>query len=381
MRLHQQLCIDSPEVIVERAFNLRSLVVAALMIELAAAGTFSYAAVTESHTDGTQAHTAGSDSEAKNKELEDRLDAARARLEEAAHEVAELSSELGRPLIDRMMSFHGEGPPRAVIGVQLDPQSGKGGARIIEVSPGGPADEAGIRVGDVITGINGEDVKGDDTARQVIRLMRKLEPEAKVKVRVTRNGKSQDFTVTARRAMSFLGMREPLERPLPPLPPHGSAPGSVFGPVFFAGPLGEMELATLTPQLGRYFGTDKGVLVVRAPKDFKLEDGDVILAIDGRVPTSGSHATRILTSYQPGEKITIKLMRQQKTLTVDATLPTRAPLEGPGRAGPGHGGPGHRDDNWERPAPEGPRAEGPAPDGASGRKGQMLPHGPGDAAT
>jgi S1-C subfamily serine protease len=105
-----------------------------------------------------------------------------------------------------------------------------------------------------------------------------------------------------------------------------------FGPVIIHGPLGEMELASLTPQLGRYFGTDKGVLVVRAPKDFKLEDGDVILAIDGREPTSGSHATRILGSYQPGEKIAIKLMRQQKTVNVETMLPERG-SRGPGRDG------------------------------------------------
>jgi PDZ domain-containing secreted protein len=82
--------------------------------------------------------------------------------------------------------------------------------------------------------------------------------------------------------------------------------------------------------LGRYFGTEKGVLVVRAPKDFKLEDGDVILAIDGREPSSGSHATRILSSYQSGEKITIKLMRQQKTLNVETTLPDRMSFMGQG---------------------------------------------------
>ena len=111
-----------------------------------------------------------------------------------------------------------------------------------------------------------------------------------------------------------------------------------FGPVFIQGPLGEMELVSLTPQLGRYFGTDKGVLVVRAPKDFKLEDGDVILSIDGREPTSGSHATRILGSYQPGEKISIKVMRQQKTVTVESALPERGP-QGPG-AGVGRPGPG-----------------------------------------
>jgi hypothetical protein len=88
----------------------------------------------------------------------------------------------------------------------------------------------------------------------------------------------------------------------------------------------DMELATLTPQLGRYFGSDKGVLVVRAPADgaLKLEDGDVILAIDGRAPESGSHATRILASYQPGEKVTLRVVRMHKTLDVDTKLPERA---------------------------------------------------------
>ena len=81
-----------------------------------------------------------------------------------------------------------------------------------------------------------------------------------------------------------------------------------------------MELATLTPRLGSYFGSDKGVLVVRAPADgaLKLEDGDVILAIDGREPSSGSHATRILSSYQPGEKMTLRILRQHKTLQLEA---------------------------------------------------------------
>jgi hypothetical protein len=89
------------------------------------------------------------------------------------------------------------------------------------------------------------------------------------------------------------------------------------------GPLMDMELATLTPRLGGYFGSDKGVLVLRAPTDgaLKLEDGDVILAIDGRVPASGSHATRILASYQPGEKLTLRVLRQHKTLELEATVP------------------------------------------------------------
>ena len=66
----------------------------------------------------------------------------------------------------------------------------------------------------------------------------------------------------------------------------------------FGGPgaqVRDMELVTLTPKLGRYFGTDKGVLVVRAPSsaEFKLEEGDVIVDIDGRAPQNGAHAMRL----------------------------------------------------------------------------------------
>jgi C-terminal processing protease CtpA/Prc len=270
------------------------------------------------------------------KDLEARLAEARARLEEAAHEVAELSSQMSGPLMDKFMVFDELGPADAVIGVQLDPQSGKDGARIQEVSPGGPADDAGLHVGDVITQINGKDVKGDEAARQVVHQMRKVAPESNVNLRVLRDGKSREFVVTARRGVTFLGMRQPFQVPSPPFPPGApdvAIPNvhfKAFGPVIIRGPLGDMELATMTAQLGRYFGTDKGVLVVRAPKDFKLEDGDVILAIDGREPTSGSHATRILASYQPGEKISIRVMRQQKTVNVETTLPARREFIEPG---------------------------------------------------
>jgi len=278
------------------------------------------------------------DTNVDTRDLEARLADARARLEQAAHEVAELSSELGGPLVNKFMVFDGF-QSRAMLGVQLDPESGNEGAKIQEVSPGGPAQEAGLRVGDVITQINGTDIKGDRTARQVVRSMRKIEPESKVNVRVTRDGKSQDFVVTTRRSQSFVGMNQPFIGPFPPFPP-GEPPGvTTFGPVMIHGALGQMELATLTPQLGRYFGTDKGVLVVRAPKDFKLEDGDVIVAIDGREPTSGSHATRILASYQPGEKISIKVMRQHKAIDVETTLPERAQPMNWGPDGEGRGFP------------------------------------------
>ncbi len=275
-----------------------------------------------------------------NADLDVQLEAARKRLEQAAHDVARLSSQLSGTVIDRVMPYVEGG--HAIIGVQLEPVAGAAGARVREVSPGGAAAEAGIRVGDVIVAVNGTELKDDEPARQVVRIMRDVKPDAKVSVRVSRDGKTRDFTVTARPGPSVLAS----VRGLPDL---GFGPFPEWqGAFMFHGPLTDMELATLTPRLGSYFGSEKGVLVVRAPTDgaLKLEDGDVILAIDGREPTSGSHATRILGSYQPGEKFTLRIIRQHKTQELQATLPEKA-----GRA--------RRDMMWREASPHDSPAPGP----------------------
>jgi S1-C subfamily serine protease len=255
------------------------------------------------------------DAEPGTEDLDAQLQAARQRLEQAAHEVADLSRQLGQPLKEHMMMM-GEGPRHAMIGVQLDPESSHDGARVHEVSPGGPADEAGMRAGDLIVSVNGTDVKGADPAAEVVKLLRALEPNAKVKIRVLRDGKPQSFEITA--------------RPMPPSGPfflqgmNGHFPEFDMGFMGLAHPpFGGLQLVTITPQLGRYFGTDKGVLVVGTPPGgiLGLEDGDVILSIGGREPKSGAHATRILHSYQSGEKIPLRVLRQRKTLDLNVTMP------------------------------------------------------------
>jgi membrane-associated protease RseP (regulator of RpoE activity) len=116
-------------------------------------------------------------SDSQDPALEAQLDAAREKLEAAAREVAELSSQLGGPIVQRFSTFNGPFG-RAIIGVQLD-SSNKDGARVQGVSPGGPAAEAGIRTGDVIVAVNGKDVKGEDAARQVVKILREVKPDSK----------------------------------------------------------------------------------------------------------------------------------------------------------------------------------------------------------
>jgi C-terminal processing protease CtpA/Prc len=261
------------------------------------------------------------------------LEDARRRLDEAARQVAELSAQLGRNEGRGFMFIDRDGGPRrAVLGVQIDPASGKEGARVLKVSPGGAAEEAGLANGDVIVALDDLKVAGkEDPNRAVVEHMRGVKPEQKVKVKVLRAGKNKDFLVVARPMV--LGDRVFNVQ----VPEMGAVVGG-FGNAmphvrqfrtFFRGDFGGLELASITPKLGAYFGATEGVLVVQAPDNeaFKLEDGDVIQTIDGRKPEDGAHALRILRSYQSGEKLTLTVLRQRKALSLAVTMPERPDFE------------------------------------------------------
>lgn len=261
---------------------------------------------------------------AQQAELQARLDAARRRLEVAAQQLAALSAQMSGPMMRRFEAF--SGPPRALIGVQLAREGGADGARVREVSPGGPAEQAGVRSGDVIVAVNGTDVRGREPARRVVELLHDVKPGDRVNLRISRDGKLRELTVTARPGMHdfFFATRPMLGLQLPDLPDFKGL-SAWGGPMIIAGPVADMELAKLTPALGRYFGADSGVLVVRAPPDgaLGLQDGDVILSIDGRKPIDSSHVIRILSSYDPGEKMTLEVLRLHRKVSVATTVPAR----------------------------------------------------------
>jgi hypothetical protein len=292
-------------------------------------------------------------------DTERQLEAARARLDQAVREVGELSARLGERYGEQFRRL-GMRAPRAMLGLQIDgrPGGAAGGAHVMAVSPGGAAAAAGIEADDLIASIDGLDLtKEPEPGRALVDKMRELKPDAKVKLRVVHAGKARDVEVTPRALPA--GMAE-FAGPMPPLPPiggvfeerrfirrgpdgepqthvfqfRGPGLGGHDGPVP-EGPMAfqlearefqGLELATLSPRLGGYFGAKSGVLVVRAGgSQLKLQDGDVITAIDGREPSTATHATRILRSYQPGEKVVLKLIRDHKAQQVDVVMQGRGP--------------------------------------------------------
>ena len=262
--------------------------------------------------------------------LEKRLEDAQERLEAAAREVAELSAEAGGPQAMREFEFLLPSPRHAMLGINLGGTEPNGsGVRVNSVSPGGAAAEAGVKAEDVIVAI---DAKPVTTGRDLVAVMKDVEPGQKVALDLRRDGKPVKVTVVARpmdqvfiAGPAMMVPVVPGVQPLPPIPPMaGMAMG--HGHHWLLESWSDAELVSVTPALGRYFGTDKGVLVARAPSDstLGLQDGDVIVAIGGREPQSGPHAMRILRSYQPGESVEIRVMRDRKAQTLKAAVPKDA---------------------------------------------------------
>ena len=101
--------------------------------------------------------------------------------------------------------------------------------------------------------------------------------------------------------------------------PGGGALSYTFA---LGGGLANLELAPLNPDLGLYFGTAEGVLVINLPKEstLGLKGGDVILSVDGRKATTPGSLLRILRSYEPGEGFKFEVMRNKARTTVTGSM-------------------------------------------------------------
>jgi membrane-associated protease RseP (regulator of RpoE activity) len=229
---------------------------------------------------------------------------------------------------------------RARLGIKVNLQardSDSLGAYVESVSPNGPAAKAGLRSGDLITKLDGTSVLAGGRAEQqgdrrqslpglrLIELAARLEPADTVPIEFFRGKERRTVTVVTEDEPDMFTMRMP-----PPGGPRDEMQAGDFmdmGPAgrfeFLAGsPLGDLELAPLNPDLGTYFGTTEGVLVIRAPKDgtLGLKGGDVVQAVDGRKPAGPSHLLRILRSYDRGETFKLDILRNRKRETLNAHL-------------------------------------------------------------
>jgi C-terminal processing protease CtpA/Prc len=281
---------------------------------------------------------------------QEQMERAQEQMERAAEQLAERSERMGDETWMRLPmgpQFHGS---HAMLGINIDDARSSGGdssdgVRVVSVSPGGPADTAGLKANDVIVSLGGKALHGDaksSAQKQLLTVMHDAKPDAPMALEYRRDGKVQKTQITPKSLEEFTadavthGLRG-LDG-LDGLDGMGDHINEQFMRIGRRDPggFGSAELADLSPGLGRYFGTDKGLLVVRAPKDdrLKLQDGDVILDIDGRIPGTASHAFEILSSYRAGETLKLHVMRQQKKLELPIEIPTEPSHAEPSRFNP-----------------------------------------------
>jgi len=215
------------------------------------------------------------------------------------------------------------------------------GALVVDVVPNGPADKAGVRGsdrqieidgekrrigGDVITAIDGEPVvKFDDI---VAYLARHTEVGQKITLTILRKGKSEQIEVE-------LG-----SRPSDQTESQATA-GAAQGKAW----LGIVGV-TVTPEIAEAMGLSsdqQGVLVQEVQQNSPADEagirgsykpvvvgeerllvgGDVITALDGKPITTVEELTAFVRRCEPGQQITLTLLRDSKETEVKVTLAKR----------------------------------------------------------
>lgn len=267
--------------------------------------------------------------------------------------------------------------PRARIGVSLE--SDARGALVTEVLEDSPADEAGIREGDVITRVDGQlllSPLGDPDREQRIpsgegagveRLMAVAldwEPGEDVEIEVLRGGETLALTAEAEEApggavavrafgrgpgevrvfapdgfdfdfddSNFRELRLHIDSmraiEIPRMQARAFQTDSLARAMVFRAGGGcavsgrgftfigndcveGVRLVELNPDLGDYFGASEGVLVTQVDEasELGLRAGDVILSIGGRAVEETADVARILASYEAGEDVALRVLRQ-----------------------------------------------------------------------
>jgi serine protease Do len=191
------------------------------------------------------------------------------------------------------------------------------GVTVSSVVAGSPADQAGLKVGDTITSVDGKKVsKGSELVADIA----SRKPGSKVNLNFLRNGKTQETTVTiADRAKLFAArLGDEQENGDENTPKQ-----SKFG----------VTVRKVTPEMADRLdmGTGKGVIVQDVKpgsfaEDVNLGRGDVILEVNKQPVNSEEEFARIESSLKSGQDVVFLVRsrgssRQDGTIFLAGTLP------------------------------------------------------------
>jgi membrane-associated protease RseP (regulator of RpoE activity) len=279
------------------------------------------------------------------------------RMNALANRMAALSLKIGNDASASALRYLAD-DKRGMLGVALVPSAG--GLQVGAVTPGGPAERAGLEAGDTITAINGKPVGSLDVASETA--LREAEAGKPIVLGVVRDGKSREVRVTpermqpadweatvraaeqaARQASASVQtpeFRHQLQRSIDEAMQSAadamkdasaaSAAAARAGRDshawgIFMSPWWGLNLAPLNPDLGSYFGTDHGVLVLsRNDTRFPgLHPGDVIVQVNQTPVMQPEDVLRGLRDSKDDQRVRLAVRRHGKALTLAMKVPPR----------------------------------------------------------
>ena len=299
--------------------------------------------------------TVGAAAELDDEDLLQEIREARKELREASRKLGRLT-ELDLPDLGelaRSLSFSMSGKRPMVGIVMAGSERNSGGVMLAGITPDAPADKAGLQSGDLLTRIDSHDLSGGNGLAIANDLLSDLEVADAFEFTYEREGESYTTTVIVEehepsRAFAFSGnwnwldfdqqafnfnfefndemmdfdpqqFRDLADRyrnwsfdasKMPGLEGWNNLPYRWFQGWAWSG----LELTQVNTKLGRYFGVDSGALVLEAANlgDSDLQSGDVIIAIEGEPVSDPQQTMRLLGGFEPGEQITVQIMRDRK---------------------------------------------------------------------
>jgi serine protease Do len=174
------------------------------------------------------------------------------------------------------------------------------GALVAQVSKGGPADNAGIEPGDVITSFNGKPIAKNDDLPQ---LVAGTAPGTTVPMKVLRNGK--EMTMNVKVEELDLDAENGTQQSSDNAPDAAETGG--FG----------ITLNNITPDMERQLelprGT-KGAVVTDVDPDSPaaraLQPGDVIVRVGDQTVTTATQASQALRAVAAGRTVGLRIIRR-----------------------------------------------------------------------
>jgi S1-C subfamily serine protease len=267
------------------------------------------------------------------------LERARVELEKARTELQKATRELARSMAKverdnpKVQYFeYMTDPRRAMLGVLIPDDFEDGetrGVRLQAVTPGSGADKAGLKAGDLLLSINGHSLQAEgkkvSPQKKMKEAMSKLKAGDEAKVEFERDGRPRSTSVLTQ-----------APEPLAMVPPIAVLEGWLHGEDYTKGPMESMpwfgfrgpairglELCKLDEDLGGYFKTTNGVLVVAAPKDgaLGLKSGDVIQKIDGVSVSEPVTVLDKLRSRSEEQVVRLDIFRQGRSMELQGKIP------------------------------------------------------------